>query len=60
MDLVDLESILHAVISMANQINAEPVVHVGLTVAGGYYDETARSVSASSDMIRGSVRCSII
>jgi two-component system sensor histidine kinase ChvG len=42
MDLVDLETILNAVIVVANQINAEPIVHIGLTVAGGYYDETRK------------------
>ncbi|MGO9675000.1 MAG: stimulus-sensing domain-containing protein [Methylocella sp.] len=43
MDLVDLESILKTVIAMANQMNAEPLVHVGLTVAGGYYDEARKA-----------------
>jgi two-component system sensor histidine kinase ChvG len=33
MDMVDLELILEAVVSMANQVNAEPNVHVSLTVA---------------------------
>jgi two-component system sensor histidine kinase ChvG len=42
MDLVDLESILKAVIAIANQVNAEALVHVGLTVAGGYYEETRK------------------
>jgi two-component system sensor histidine kinase ChvG len=39
MDLVNLESILKAVIAIANQVNAESMAHVGLTVAGGHYDE---------------------
>ena len=43
MDLVDLESILQTVIAMANQMNAESPVHVGLTVASGYYDEARKA-----------------
>jgi two-component system sensor histidine kinase ChvG len=45
MDLVDLESILKTVVAVANQMNAEPLVHVGLTVAGGHYDEIRRAGS---------------
>ncbi len=42
-DLVNLELILKTVIAVANQVNAEPMVHVALTVSGGHYDEIRRS-----------------
>jgi two-component system sensor histidine kinase ChvG len=43
MDLVDLESILRTIVSIANQVNAEPLVRVDLTVGGGYYDEARKA-----------------
>lgn len=41
-EIVDLESILKTVGSIANQINTEPQIHLSLTVARGYHDENRK------------------
>jgi len=44
MELVDLECVLATVVSMANQVNAEPSVRVSLSVArGGPFEEGRKS-----------------
>jgi two-component system sensor histidine kinase ChvG len=44
MDLVDLELVLGAVVSMANQVKAEPIVRVSLSIGcGGAFEEGRRS-----------------
>ncbi|MEJ0096143.1 MAG: sensor histidine kinase [Methylocella sp.] len=45
MEMVDLELILNAVVSMANQVNAEPNVHVSLTVARNSYQDESRKLN---------------